>query len=256
MIFLKKTKQLLFLSLFSALAILNCFGQVINIESKRFFNDTNGWVGSSDLYFQFTQNTQQIISLGTTSRAQYAKRNHKFLILNDVSFVKAGNQDFSNSGFQHVRYSYKVKKWLALETFLQAQYNAILKIKLRFLAGSGPRVRLVKRENFKLYVAILYMREYEDVSNIPGHSNVNRISAYTTFAWSIKEQIEFSSTIFYQPNLGDFNDYRIAGDGAFEFGITKKLTFKLSYNFLYDTRQPVGIPSLVYTIKNGISYKF
>jgi hypothetical protein len=210
-----------------------------------------------DTYFQLTQNTQQIISLGNNIHMQYAHHEHKFLILNDISFVKAGSTDFINSGYQHFRYSYKVNKRITWETFVQGQYNAILKIKSRLLVGCGPRFRIIKREDFKMYVACLYMREYEEIRTTPMQfNNANRLSAYVTFTWAITDNCEFSTTTFYQPNLADLTDYRIAGDGAFEIGLTKKLTFKITYNFLYDTRQPVGIPNFIYSVRNGLGFKF
>ncbi|MBC7862182.1 MAG: DUF481 domain-containing protein [Bacteroidia bacterium] len=251
----KKIILLLYVLIF--LGSKSVYSQVINIESKRFLNDTSGWVGRTDTYFSITQNTQQVISLGNSVHIQYAKHEHKFLILNDINFVKAGPTDFVNSGYQHFRYSYKINKLITWETFLQAQYNAVMKMKGRFLAGTGPRIRVVKREDFKMYAAALYMYEYEEIVNTPVIVNsANRISSYVTFTWTITKNVEFSSTTFYQPNLANFSDYRVAGDGAFEIGITKKLSFRINYNFLYDTKQPVGIPNFVYSVKNGLTFKF
>ncbi len=141
--------------------------QVINIESKRFYNDTNGWVGKADLHFSIMQNTQQVISMGNNVHLQYQKSNSRFLILNDISFIKAGTTDFVNSGFQHLRYNYKVFDKITLEVFSQAQYNRVLLLDLRYLNGIGPRFKLVKKEKFKLYTACLYMYEYEKISNTP-----------------------------------------------------------------------------------------
>lgn len=235
---------------------LNLRGQVINIESRRFLNDTNGWIGKTDSWFAITQNIQQIISLGNSVHVQYAKHEHKFLILNDINFVKAGLTDFVNSGYQHLRYSYRIRKWITWESFLQAQYNAVLRVKGRYLAGIGPRLRMVKREDFRLYIAALYMYEYEEIRNDPVLNRDHRMSAYATFTWNLNENAEFSSTTFYQPNLANFSDYRIAGDGAFEVAINRKLSFKLNYNFLFDTKQPNGIPNFVYSLRNGLGFKF
>ena len=47
--------------------------QVINIESKRFLNDTNGWVGVTDFSFNILQNTQQVLSFSNNFRIQYQK---------------------------------------------------------------------------------------------------------------------------------------------------------------------------------------
>ncbi|MBA2612394.1 MAG: DUF481 domain-containing protein [Bacteroidetes bacterium] len=229
--------------------------QVINIESKRFLKDTNGFIGKADLNFNINQNTSQVISLGVNIHSQYVHNRHRILAIGDLAFIKAGKQDFVNSGYQHLRYNYKLSKLLTWEAFIQAQYNRILLLDRRYLAGTGPRFKLIKQKNFRAYTAVLYMFEYQSQNNDSIESYNNRLSSYLTVSISSKK-IEFTSTTFYQPNLANFNDYRIANDSAFEIIITGHFNFKVGFNLLYDTRQPIGIPNLTYILKNGLSYKF
>lgn len=243
----------------SFIALCFCFilnAQVINVESKRFLNDTNGWVGKVDFNFQLTQNTQQIVSLGNNVHIQYQHNRHRFLILNDLNFVKAGNTDFVNAGFQHFRYNYKIVDRVTWEMFTQVQYNKILKLDLRFLSGTGPRFKLVKNKNVRLYFASLYMYEYEEITDESKASLNHRLSSYITFSISLGKNADLTSTTFYQPNFANFGDYRIANDSAFELIINKRLSFKTGFNLLYDTKQPAGIPELVYSLRNGLSFKF
>lgn len=230
--------------------------QVVNVESKRFLNDTNGFVGKIDFNFQITQNTQQIINFGNNVHLQYQKDRSRFLLINDINFVKAGSTNFVNAGFQHFRYNYKIKNRLTWEAFIQSQYNPILRLDLRLLVGTGPRLKIVKNKTIRLYFATLYMYEHERISGETNQYNTHRLSSYVTFSLSIGENADFTSTTFYQPNFQNFNDYRIANDSSFELVISKKLNFRTGFNLLYDTRQPSGIPNLVYTLRNGLSYKF
>ncbi len=229
--------------------------QVINIESKRFLKDTNGFIGKADLNFNINQNTSQVISLGVNIHSQYVHNQHRVLAIGDLAFIKAGKQDFVNSGYQHFRYNYKLSQFLTWEAFVQAQYNRILLLDRRYLAGTGPRFKLVKQPNFRAYTAVLYMYEYQSQNNDSIESYNNRISSYLTLSLSSKK-VEFTSTTFYQPNLNNFDDFRIANDTAFEIIITGHFNFKVGFNLLYDTKQPIGIPDLTYTLKNGLSYKF
>jgi hypothetical protein len=48
--------------------------QVINIENKRFLNDTNGWVGNVDFNFNVFNNTQQVLQFSNAIRVQYQKK--------------------------------------------------------------------------------------------------------------------------------------------------------------------------------------
>jgi len=246
----------LLLSIIVFFILSTASAQVVNVESKRFLNDTNGFVGKIDFNFQLTQNTQQIINLGNNVHLQYQKGRSRFLLINDLNFVKAGSTNFVNAGFQHFRYNYKVVNRLTWEAFVQSQYNPILRLDLRLLAGTGPRFKLVKNNTLRLYAATLYMYEHEDISGETSQFNTHRLSSYVTFSLSLGENVDFASTTFYQPNLQNFQDYRIANDSSFELLINKKLNFRTGFNLLYDTRQPSGIPNLVYTLRNGLSFKF
>jgi hypothetical protein len=230
--------------------------QVINIENKRFLNDTNGWVGNVDFNFNMFNNTQLVLQFSNAVRVQYQKNNSRFIFLNDLNFLKAGNTDFANAGYQHFRYNYKVNKWLTLEAFTQTQYNPVLKLDFRYLIGAGPRFKLLKKENVRIYVAALYMYEYDDIVNEEANLYEHRISSYITCSFSVLKNIELISTTFYQPNINNTLDYRIANDSGLEIHINKHLNFKSTFNMLYDTYQPIGIPDLVYSFRNGLSIKF
>lgn len=229
--------------------------QVINIENKRFLNDTDGLVGKTDLNFNINQNVQQVMSLGINVHAQYVKHKHRLLAIGDLSFIKAAEQDFVNAGYQHLRYNYKLVNRVTWEVFVQAQYNKVLLLDRRYLAGTGPRLKVIKTELLRLYAAALYMYEYQSQNNDSIYGVHHRISAYFTFSCNFKKA-DFTNTTFFQPNLEEFADYRIASDSALEFIISNRLNFKAGFNLLYDTRQPAGIPALTYSLKNGLSYKF
>ena len=241
---------------FILLTVVSAKAQVINIENKRFLNDTNGWIGNADFNFNVYNNTQQVLQFSNALRVQYQKNRSRFILLNDLNFIKAGNTDFANAGYQHFRYNYKVSKWITMEAFTQTQYNPVLKLDFRYLLGAGPRLKLLKKENARIYIAALYMYEYDDIVGDPVNLYEHRISSYLTCSFSILKNVEFTSTTFYQPNIENTADYRIANDSGLEIHINKHLNFKSSFNMLYDTYQPIGIPDLVYSFKNGLSIKF
>jgi len=230
--------------------------QVINIEGKRFLNDSNGWVGNADFSFNLIQNTQQVLSFSNTMRIQYQKNKSRFIFLNDVNFIKAGNTNFVNTGYQHFRYNYKLNKLLTMEAFTQTQYNPVLKLDFRYLLGAGPRLKLLKHENARIYFATLYMYEFDDIVNDPVNLYEHRLSSYLTFSLFLLKNVEITSTTFYQPNLQNTADYRIANDTGLEIHINKHLNFKTGFNLLFDSAQPIGIPDLVYSLRNGLSIKF
>lgn len=229
--------------------------QVINIESKRFLNDTNGFVGRADLNFNVIQNTQQIISLGLNVHMQYQHNKNRFLAISDLAFIKAGSTNFVNNGYQHLRHGYKIMDRITWESFVQAQYNLVLKLDKRYLAGMGPRFKILKKKNFRLYAATLYMFEYQMQNNETIEQYNHRLSAYATFNIGFNK-VDLSHTTFFQPLLSDPSNYRIASDSNLDIALTEHFNFRVGFNLLYDNHQPPGVPELAYTLKNGLSFKF
>jgi hypothetical protein len=231
------------------------FSQIINIESKRFLKDTNGFVGTINANFNINQNTQQVLTAGLNQHVQYKYNRNRILAISDINFIKAGEKDFVNAGYQHLRYNYKLNNFLTWETFVQAQYNKVLLLDRRYLAGTGPRFKIIKKENIKVYTACLYMYEYQSQNNDSAEHYNNRLSAYVTLSLGLGK-LEFTSTTFFQPNMADVADHRVANDSSLDLPINKNLNFKVGFNLLYDTRQPIGIPEMTYILRNGLSYKF
>lgn len=100
------------------------------------------------------------------------------------------------------------------------------------------------------------MYEYDDIVDNAVNLYEHRLSSYLTFSFALFKTLDLTSTTFYQPNIENTSDYRIANDSGLEIHINKHLNFKSTFNMLYDTKQPIGIPDLVYSFKNGLSIKF
>lgn len=244
-----------YLTLFFALFVIVNKAQVINIEGKRFLNDTNGFVGRSDLNFNITQNIKQVLNLGINVHVQYKHNKHRVLAISDLAIIKAADQDFQNTGYQHLRYSYKLHKLITWESFVQGQYNKVLLLDKRYLAGTGPRFRLLKEKHLRIYMATMYMYEFQSQANETIIQNNHRLNSYLTFNIDF-DKFDFTSTSFYQPLLSDFSNYRIASDNNIDLSINNHFNFRIGLNLLYDVKQPPGVPPLVYIFRNGISFRF
>jgi len=136
--------------------------QVVNVESQRLQSDSLGWLGSAGADFAYTNNGNEAISAAANSQIEYKAKKDLYLILGDYSLFKGNGEDFVNTGFGHLRYNRKLGKVLRLEAFTQLQYNAITRINMRWLLGTGPRFKLLDKKWLKVYAATLYMYEYEE----------------------------------------------------------------------------------------------
>ncbi len=235
---------------------LNSFAQILNVESLRKVTDTTGWSGSITLDFTFARNQNDFFIVSNDIHVQFKTQKSLFLFKNQLNFIKIENNDFSNSGIQHLRYNYKIKPRITWEAFIQAQYNKISKIDFRGLAGTGLRFKLSKNDNYKFYLGSLIMYEHEELSDGTGINRDVRSSSYFSFSLYPNENFSIVSTTYYQPLLKQLSDFRIAMESSLVFKIHKHFAFKVTHTFAYDTDPALGIQNSHYNLNTGLAYSF
>ena len=230
-------------------------GQIINVENKRLSDDKDGFVGTFDLGLNLIKNTAQILQFNNNVHLQYSKKNHTYLLLNDISFVqKEGEEDWLNKGYQHVRYIYQHKK-LGFEGFIQHQYDKAQKIQYRVLSGVGARWQLVKNDSLQFAMGFSTMNEYENPVDADPFVQI-RLNHYLSFAFQVNKNISLSTTNYYQPLLTTWSDYRMSSQTALKLVLNKQFEFKIAGNVTYDSRPAESVPLLNYHVVNGVSYIF
>lgn len=228
--------------------------QIVNIEERRLKNE-EGWKGSIALNFSFTKNTNEVLDIENLSQISYRKARSLYMFINEIEVIRQNNADVLNNGFQHLRYNYRLSDLLVMEAFGQHQFNQIQRIDRRVLLGAGPRFEIINNDSLRLNIGTHVMSEWEKTSK-GGNQHNYRSSNYVSINWQINEILNFSSTTYYQPKIDDFSDYRVSNNSVFTIGITQKLGMRVTYELLYDTEVPEGVPSTVYSFQTGLTYRF
>lgn len=229
--------------------------QVVNIEGRRFLNDSIPWTGVADFRSNLTENTQRSFSFGLSGAVQHVRGRHRFFFVNDLAVSRVGNNSFLNTGFQHLRYNRRVgDRWTA-EGFAQTQYNKPLALDLRATLGAGPRYRVVNDEAFRLHVGASVMFEYERITNGPVFGQL-RSSTYMSGTWRFSSMVSLITVVYYQPRLFLLADHRVAVESGLLLTLAKYYTFESRINLLKDSEQPPGIPMLTYSWTNRFGIRF
>lgn len=241
------------------LAILFVFGsayaQIVNMERAHMQSDTTGWKGNAGASASLTKNDIQVFSADAEAHLQYKSKMSLYLLLCSYGFLKGAGRNLIDNAFLHLRYNYKVNPLVRWEIFTQLQQNRIAGIRSRYLLGSGPRFKLLDRKVIRLYsgTLMMYERETGTIPTVPVVNNV-RISSYTSFTIIPSKEIEIISTTYFQPILDDWNDHRLLNQLSLRVKASKHLGFRLSWNYLNDSRPVAGIPSVIYNLSTGMDY--
>jgi hypothetical protein len=248
-------KKLILSCLFCCFVSIS-WSQIINVEDKRkLFTDSIQWFEKLSLGFDLNQNTETVVAFQGSAQLEFAFKNKLLISITSARFVKGGETNFVNEGFQHLRYNSNINNWLTFELFGQVQYNEAAFIKLRALGGTGPRFRIANKEKQQLFVGLSYMYEYDEEKNGIVHQD-SRLNSYLSFGFKPGDMVDLSGTMYFQPLFESFQDYRLSAVIAATFYLNEKLSFSTRYAQTYDSRRPEGAPRQIYSLSNLISYQF
>ena len=230
--------------------------QVVNIEQKRFDDDTSRVKVRAGLRFGVLENTQRVMDLGIDGGVQYREGPHTAFLITDLVFSRVEDNAFQNTGFVHLRYTHHVDCPLLLEGFTQVQYNKPLRIDLRTLSGTGPRVQVLDRDEVGVVTGLSIMYEHEeDLVNGIIQDNA-RASWYLSASVKVEPTLVFTGVVYYQPVVFDASDNRVAVEVQARMRATRHFAFDSRLSLLRDTRLSPGIPELTYRWTNVFTVLF
>lgn len=233
--------------------------QIVNIEDQRKGFDSVGWYGQIDLGGSLTRANNQVITLNGALRIDRKGRRQSLLGLADYRLVQVSGDNALNAGFGHLRYAYYLSDHWRWETFAQVQYNEQIRLQLRTLFGSGPRLKLLSFDRNRVYIGALYMYEYDEVAEGEIIYRSHRLSSYLSFNIYAWEHLAISNTTYYQPILPDFRQPRLSSITSVSLKLTDRLSFNTKYSITHDALLNRGLPDVpetTYQWTNGLRYNF
>lgn len=235
--------------------------QIVNIEEKRNIKfDTIDWGGYVDLKFNLVDNGTSSISISGDTRIEHVHLRHLFLSFTRYNLGKVEGKDFINNGFQHFRYNYKMNSLFVWEAFTQVQYNELIKLRLRWLLGTGPRIQLLNQNKSRVFFGLMYMFEYDEeyfeTLDVTDFHRDHRISSYFSYYLEPTEQFSIAGTTYIQPVINELSDIRISTQTNFLFKISERLQFSTAFSLTYDSDVPEGVLNTIYRLTNGLRWNF
>jgi len=235
-------------------------GQIINIEERRIesTNDSTQWYGSLNLGASLSKVKDQVAQVNSGAHVQLLSGENLLLLLLDFRFLRAGSQNFSNSGYAHLRYNRELSERWAWETFGQLQYNRLLLIRQRSLAGAGFRWQAFRSESGenRLNIGLSYLYEFNEFTEGNAATRWHRLNSYISFAFRLGDNgAKFLGTTYFQPRWDKWSNHRLSSEWRLSFPVLEKLSFSTFFVYSADTALPTDAPTSTYSWNNGIVWK-
>ena len=244
--------------------------QILNIERNRLNKDTTRyWTGQLDLNLLLhnrsakPENPVRYTSFSTNADVAYTSVQHRYLLINQLSYSALTGNAFLRTGYSHFRANLHWRQQLSEELFAQAQYDIGRGLRERYLAGGGLRLKLAedKKATLALGVGLIYEQERWQ---IPGEEReitlrMPKNSNYLSLRWQINPLVYFNSIVYYQhgyDNQFDMWRHRLSTDVNMAATLSKRIRFTTTFAASYDPRPVVPVVNWVYSLQNGIRFSF
>jgi hypothetical protein len=241
------------------LLTLNFFAtsaQVVNIENKRFYNDTSSFTGRAKFETEGFKNIETVFNFGGSINLQYHHGPHKLMFIGDMNYLVSDSTVVDNIAYGHLRYNYQLNKTVTFEAYFQYQFNKILKISSRTLGGGGVRLKVFDNTHNKIFYGLGAL--YEKQTDTPDHLQwtAARMSTYLTYHLQITHFAELANTVYYQPNISKITDKRLLDEFSISIDATKWLTFESSLAFIHANMHGIDMPDNIWRYDNKLVINF
>ncbi len=228
----------------------------VNTEAMRKSGVTKGIVYSGALDASIAQGNTEFIIFDTQIRFDYRKNKYHSFIIGNLSYGKQKGEKFVNKGFLHARLVRTLNPRLVVETFAQNEFDDFLNLKRRQLFGGGLRILALTsgdQSTFHLGIAIMGESEYY-IDPAEKDKKLIRSTNYLTGKWLINENINFSMTTYFQPDINSLSDYRILLNSTLNIKLTDIFSFNVKIAYRRDSEPPGDLKKDDLKLTNGISF--
>jgi len=176
-----------------------------------------------------------------------SEQNESFIIFQD-SKRQSNNKIIDKSRFLHARYIWLGGDKVSWEFFTQFSENPFRNYKERAILGGGLRLKL--SDNGRLGLGVIHEKEEDIVGN---KSSTERLSSYFHNRINVAENVDFNTTIYFQPNIDSFeNDYKASMILGLNFNVNTNLIITMQYSIFHDSSPLVSAEKS----DEGLSTKF
>lgn len=141
-------------------------------------------------------------------------------------YGKVNDAETQNNFYLRFGYDPPINEKWSLWIFDKAGYNRIRKIEFENFAGAGPKYTFYKTEERLISVSFGYLPHFQQFKDYS--KTTNRLSLRLKGKEYIEKNYEIKVTLFYQPNMENFDDYLMNGEFSWKYRLAGSTSMKIS----------------------------
>jgi hypothetical protein len=265
MVFLRRRiVQAILLFLIAYLPVLSVEAQ-INTEKYRKYYEKEGFLFNASTTLALKDGNTKYTAVRGTGRIDYNGKEFNYFIVGNFEYKSSSDKKIENQGFVHLRSMWNFAPRANLEAFAQRQYDEFIDLNARNLLGTGIKYALVQSRSLKdsthtfdlnLSVGFMYETEEYNVDEQIVSVYLWRSTNFVSFDWLLKEKLNLTGVIYYQPAFADFSNYRLSAEAGLEVQIAKRLFLITSFTYRYISQPIAKVENFDLSLESGIRFQF
>ncbi|MEJ2544636.1 MAG: DUF481 domain-containing protein [Calditrichaceae bacterium] len=257
-----KLKQFNILFVLSFIISNSIHGQTIVNTEKLAGQTAKGFNAGLEFNFDFEQGNSDLIELSGNSLLGYRKNNQSIKFMTGVRYLSEEDNELIFRNFIHLRHNYYITKSIRSFAFYQLQKNNSLLLKRRQLFGAGLRkvFTIMDSLNIDAGSGLMYEMEKFNKRDILNNENASqssyRMANILSIRYKIKSNISILNTLYFQPDISDFNDFRFFNELSLSFAFNELMQFNIASVWRHDSQPPHDLKRNDINIQTGIVMRF
>jgi len=236
-------------------------GQINTEKYRKYYSDDVGFIFNLKTTFTVKAGNTEYTAYTGTGRVDYNGKKFDAFLVGNFEFKNTADTKVENQGFLHLRGITHIADRATWEVFLQRQYDEFIDLNSRNLAGTGLKYRVIehiagedssKTLDVNVSLGLMYETEEYDVDEGTVSKYLWRSTNFLSVDWLIKEKLNLTGVIYYQPAFKNFSNYRISSELGFEFAIARSLYFIVDFTGRYNSIPVTDVKKYDFSIENGI----
>ena len=234
----------------------------INTEKyRKYYNEEHGYLFNAITTFSVKAGNTEYTALKGTGRIDHNGKKIDSFLIGNFEYKKSSGHKIENQGFLHLRGILDIEKHTTWEFFVQRQYDEFIDLNSRNLAGTAIKHRLVGYKSLNdstisldinISTGLMYETEEYQPDNTKIENFLWRSTNFVSVDWLIRQKLNLTGVVYYQPSFNNFSNYRIAAEAGFEFAVAKSLFFIFNLTYRYNNIPVTDVKPFDISIDNGI----
>ena len=172
-------------------------------------------------------------------------------LLSGYNYASESGNLIYQTGFINARHHRKITNSLNVQLFFQRQFNSALKMTSRQLLG----VNLGLKKSIKDYLTSISLGLFDEDEKYFGQSfqHLQRMNISLNVTRNVGD-VEINLTMYHQPSLYRFKDFRTLGELAIELPINESVNLEIESALRFDNDPHLDLLPLDFSTLIGMSF--